>query len=224
MLQSRNDILKKLATDISKYSPIIIHGATGVGKSFFVNKLCKELCANGTIRNFKIRASWDVLDGMIQALCEQNLLSWENELLSSDIFVIDDLHCLQGKKATAKELNKIFRSVRAPIIITTSIPICIENFPNEDMVSFLNQGTLIDLNSLMPTDLPEYMEAALKECEFQLTKEALDWLASLKIPSFSVVDGMIHMLQLHNEYDGEIIDIESCERILAPLIQERTML
>ena len=224
MLQSRNDLLRKLATDISAYSPIIIHGAAGVGKSFFADKLCKELCANGTIRNYKIRASWDVLDGMIQALCEQNLLAWETELLSSDILVIDDLHCLQGKKATVEELNKIFRSVHAPIIITTSIPICIENFPNEDMVSFLNQGTQIDLNSLMPTDLPEYMDAVLKGCEFELTQEALDWLVNLKISSLAVVNGMVHILQLHHEYDGEIIDIESCKRILAPLFQERALL
>lgn len=224
MLQSRNDLLRKLATDISAYSPIIIHGAAGVGKSFFVDKLCKKLCADGTIRNFRIRASWDVLDGMIKALCEQNLLAWKNELLSSDILVIDDLHYLQGKKATAEELNKIFCSVHAPIIITTSIPICVENFPNEDMVSFLNQGTQIDLNSLMPTDLPEYMDAALKECEFQLTKEALDWLVNLKIPSLAVVNGIIHMLQLHTECDGEIIDIESCKRILTPLFQERALL
>lgn len=224
MLQLRIDIIKKLTTEISAYSPIIIHGVAGVGKSFFVDKLCKELCANGTIRNFKIRASWDVLDGMIQALCEQKLLAWKNELLSSDILVIDDLHCLQGKKATAEELNKIFRSVHVPIIITTAIPICIENFPNEDMVSFLNQGTLIDLNSLMPTDLPEYMEATLKECEFQLTKEAFDWLVNLKISSLAVVNGMVHMLQLHNEYDGEIIDIKSCKKILAPLLQESELL
>lgn len=219
MLQSRNDILKKLSADISAYSPMIIRGVAGVGKSFFVDRLCKELRCNGIIRNFKIYPSWEVLDGMLRALCEQNLFAWENELLSSDILVIDDFQCFRGKEATAEELNKIFRSFNASIIITTSIPICIKNFPNKDMVSFLNQGTQIDLDSLMSTDLLEYMATAQKNCKFRLTEEAFDWLINLNIPSLAVVNGIVHLLQLHTEYDGETIDIEDCKRIVTPLLQ-----
>lgn len=217
MLQSRIKILKKLADDISAYSPIIIYGASGVGKSSFLNALCKELCANGTAHNPNIYSSEDVF----QTLCEHKLLTWKNELLSSGILIIDDLQCLQGKKATAEELNKVFRSFNAPIIITTSIPICVEKFPNKDMVSFLNQGTQIDLNSLMSTDLPEYMREVLKNQKFHLTKEAFDWLAKLKIPSLAVVNGIVHLLQLHNEYDGEIIDIDNCKRILTSWITKK---
>ena len=48
MLASRKNLLKKLTFDNNRYSPIVIYGKSGVGKSFFVRELCNRLHENGT--------------------------------------------------------------------------------------------------------------------------------------------------------------------------------
>ena len=108
MLTSRIELFEKLASDINKYSPIVIQGEAGVGKSFFIEQLCRKLAEKGIIQEYTIRKSWDVLDDLICALSYHSMPEWKHDLLSSDIIVIDDFQYLDRKIVIAEELYKIF--------------------------------------------------------------------------------------------------------------------
>ena len=139
-------IIQQISEKIDTYSPIVLEGSAEINKSQIVEELCEGLCQKGRIKEYKIRYSWDVLDGLIMALCENNKILWKQELLSSEIIIIDDFHYLKEKTAIAEELYKIFKTANVPIIITTSIPITNENFYCEDLVAFLRKGTFVNLN------------------------------------------------------------------------------
>ena len=156
MLSSRTDLLKKATSNINQYSPLIIQGDAGVGKSFFLDSLCRELCRNGTIKEYTIRNSWDIINDMISALCEKHMDAWRREWFSAEIILIEDLHFLKGKSTILEELYQILRSVTVPVIITTSLPIACENFSCEDLVAFLNEGTQILLTAPSKEDIDEY--------------------------------------------------------------------
>ena len=97
MLQSRKNLLEKLSRDITTYSPIILQGEAGVGKTFFIKELCKKLVKNGTIKKYTIHKSWETMNSMIEAMRNKEYRSWCNKWLDEEIIVIDDFQFLVGK-------------------------------------------------------------------------------------------------------------------------------
>ena len=220
MLSSRTDLLKKAASNINQYSPLIIQGEAGVGKSFFLESLCRELCHDGTIKEYTIRNSWDIINDMISALCEKNMDAWRREWLSAEILVIEDLHFLKGKSATLEELYQIFRSVTVPIIITTSLPITRDNIPCEDLVAFLNEGTQILLTAPSKEDIDEYFCNMLQSSGIRLTDEANDWLRKQSIHSLAIAKGIVKTVQFYKENKDAMIGVDDCISILQPFLDQ----
>ena len=146
MTESAKNLIQKISTNINSLSPVVIEGSAKTNKREMLRELCDLLCQNGTITNYKTRYSWDVLDSLIQALCEHGMLEWKKDFLNSEIIVIEDFQYLKEKTAIAEELYKIFESANVPVIITTSIPVTNENFYCGDLVAFLQRGTIINLN------------------------------------------------------------------------------
>lgn len=220
MLSSRTDLLKKAASNINQYSPLIIQGDAGVGKSFFLESLCRELCRNGTIKEYKIRNSWDIINSMISALCEKNMDAWRREWGSAEIIVIEDFHFLKGKSATLEKLYQILHSAAVPIIITTSLPITCENIICEDLVAFFNEGTQIFLSAPSKEDIDEYLCSMLQSSGIRLTDEANDWLSKQLIPSLPIAKGIIKKLQLYQESKDDVISVDDCISILQPFLDQ----
>ena len=140
-------MLDLLLNGYSEKLPIVIQGNAETNKSQLVREFCDLLCQRGRIANYSCRNSWDVLDNLIQALCDHRVSEWKAELLSSEIIIIEDFQYIKEQTVIAEELYKIFKSSNIPIIITTSIPITKENFYCEDLVAFLNQGVKLQYST-----------------------------------------------------------------------------
>ena len=217
MLSTRKELLKKLVSDIHHYSPIVIQGESGVGKSFFVQELCHKLQGNGTVQDCKVCYAWNFIDSMIEALCKKRMDDWKKEYLTSDMIVIDDFQYIQGKVSTAEELYQIFSSVKTPIIITTSLPICAEYFPNNDLVQLLNGGTYIQLNSPSHEDIEEFLRQQIKEYNLHLSPKAYIWLTEQKINTFTMAKGIIKTLQLYCNCSDNIT-LTDCQQLIKHLL------
>ena len=216
MLSSRKDLLEKLVSNIDRYSPIVVKGESGIGKSHFVRELCHRLQENGTVKEYKACYAWEFIDSMIEALCKQRMAAWKSEFLTADMIVIDDLQYAQGKEATTAVLYQIFSSFNKPIVVASSLPICLENFPNTDLVQFLNEGTSIELNSPTPEDIAEFLSYQIKENNLHLSPQAYAWLTQQKINSLTTAKGIIKTLQLYQE--NEYITLANCQRLVRAVL------
>ena len=217
MLTSRIELFDKLVSDINKYSPIVIQGEAGVGKSFLARALCQRLKENGIIKEYTIRNSWDLVNGMICALCDKNMGSWRQEIVTSDIIVIEDFHFLKNKTATLEELYQIAQSTKAPIIITTSEPI--ESSYCDDLIAFLNAGAHIQLAQPTQAEIAEFLNFEIKANGIQLSTDANKWLME-NINSLTIAKGAIKTLCLYRENTDECITLEDCQRIVQPLLSQ----
>ena len=214
MLTSRKDLLEKLALDINHYSPIVIQGESGIGKSFFVRELCNRLHKNGTVKECKACYAWEFIDSMIEALCEKRMVEWKKEYLAADMIVIDDFQYAQNKVATTEELYQIFSSAKKPIIIASSLPICLENYPNNDLVQFLNAGTSIELNNPTSEDIEEFLGCQIKKNNLHLSPKAYIWITRQKINTLTTAKGIIKTLLLYRESENEYITLANCQRLV----------
>ena len=218
MLSSRKEILNKLADNISQYSPILVRGEAGIGKSFFLNELCQKLKERGKISEYEIRYSWDILDDLICSLADRNMEKWKQDLLSSQVIVIDDFQYLKEKVVIAEELYKIFCAAHVPSVIATTIPINQENFYSKDMVQFFNEGTNIQLDFLDCDDVIGILNRQIKLKDLHLSPQAYIWLAQQNITTLAMVKGIVKTLHLHRNSDDHYITLSECQQLITPLI------
>lgn len=217
MLASRTALLSKLADRINRVSIVIIYGEAGTGKTFFLEALCRELeKLNRTIEPV-IRNAWEVADSHFKALCDGDPAAWREDLLSSDAIIIDNFHVYKGQSVIAEELNKLFRSACRPIMITTSLPISEDNFPCPDLISFLRQGALVNLNVAPPPELAEHLHLSLKAADVKLSPEATEWLMH-NISSITAISGIVNTLELYRETSGEAMTLADCKKLILPLL------
>ena len=217
MISSRITMLQKLSAEIDTYSPLIIYGNAGMGKSYFARELCERLCQTGRIENYRIYPTWEFINTMIEALSNQGRASWRDNFIAYDLIVIDDYQYFSGKSASAEELYHILSAMEVPVIITTSAPIWEVDVACDELTAYLSAGAVVNLNDTCSADSAEYLHHFLQDNAIRLTTETVDWLLRQHIPSLAVVKGIVRTLELYQEKTDLPMDIAECQRILAPL-------
>ena len=87
-------------------SPLVIHGASGVGKSHLLQSLCgrfRELHPEATT---VILSAEQFTTGFLQALHGSGLPGFRRACRGADVLVIDDLQFFVGKRATLMEVQQ----------------------------------------------------------------------------------------------------------------------
>ena len=214
MIRSRTEILTKLSAGIYDFSPVVIIGESGTGKTYFAKKLCNVLRDNGLVHNYNIKPAWEFTQSMIEALTNHEMNTWRKQFASSEIIVLDDLQYLSQKSASSEELYQFLCSVDVPVVITSSVPPTKEFFVCSDLVAYMSAGTHVNLNETLRTDTKEYLQSCLSDHSVNLTNEAMDWLLQQELSTIAMVKGIVRTLELYQESSNTILDITESQKLL----------
>ena len=213
----KNDLIDILSSKLDYFSPIVVTGNSGVGKTRFLEMLKEELSDNQDENAIEIYNAEVISSSMLSALRSANMDAWRESFKKNSILMIDDFNYLGGKSSAQEELLSILRSVDVPIIISISRPISCGGFSDE-MVSFFDNATHIHLKEPSHTEISEYIIKLLKDNGVRLSEEALNWLLSQNIESYAKAQGIIKTLSLYCSSYEKIVDIEICKEIITPMI------
>ena len=217
MITSRQDILLKLASDIHAYSPIVIQGESGVGKSFFLHALCEQLIKNQAIKNYKVLYAWEIQNDIIDALSNSSINTWRQRFQASDVIAIDEFQYTRDKLVMSELLYQELRSTNKPIILTTTVPIISNIFENQDLVSLCREGIPIILEAPTQDELIWILKMKLQACSICITVEAWEWLKTQNIAALGSVNSMIKILKCNCE-EGTAIDLDLCQKLMKPIL------
>ena len=106
---------------ITNHRNIIIQGATGTGKSYITNALCRYVIEEGyTARYMRM---YDLLTEMVQADLEDKLTNYLKKIAKLDVLVIDDFLLTPTTQDEQKYLMEIFelRSRNRSLIISSQM-------------------------------------------------------------------------------------------------------
>jgi DNA replication protein DnaC len=106
---------------ITNHRNIIIQGATGTGKSYITNALCRYVIEEGyTARYMRM---YDLLTEMVQADLEDKLTNYLKKIAKLDVLVIDDFLLTPTTQDEQKYLMEIFelRSRDRSLIISSQM-------------------------------------------------------------------------------------------------------
>ena len=212
MIKNRIELVDKLSENIAQYSPVVIQGDDGVGKSFFLEMLCEKLIANNTIKNYLIQSSWEYQKNLIKAIEDYKTHKFIDSYLSFDLIAIDDIQCLAERVTTTQEeLLHIFKTFKKPIIITTNCAIEDCSF-RDDFVQFLSEGTSITLNRPSKQDVLDMLIRHIGDAGIILTVEAIEWLKTQSVDTISKSKGIFKKIKLYS--DKKNIDLNEIKEIL----------
>lgn len=98
----------------SRYNPVFVHGAPGVGKTHLLNALGNELLAmsGGSLRVACVDAR-DFVEELIEALGEGKIEQWRARYRAVDVLMLDGVQACIGKERTQEELFHLFNGLYA---------------------------------------------------------------------------------------------------------------
>jgi chromosomal replication initiation ATPase DnaA len=118
-VSSSNQLAVRAADDIvadpgKRYSPLFVHGPSGVGKTHLLNAIGNELVdGSGGASAVACISAQVFMDELIEALQEGSVDRWRARYRSADALLIDDIQFVAGKERTQEELFHVFNSLHA---------------------------------------------------------------------------------------------------------------
>lgn len=96
----------------TRYNPLFVHGAAGVGKTHLLNALGNELLAmsGGSLRVACVDAH-DFVEELIEALGDGSIEQWRARYRAVDVLMLDDVQACVGKERTQEELFHLFNGL-----------------------------------------------------------------------------------------------------------------
>jgi len=97
--------LKENFRNPGHFSPLLIYGPTGVGKSHLLNAICRRFRGEGKLRCCISLTAEQFLNEFVYGLRKSGLPMFRRKFRDLDLLAIDDIHYLAGKTATINEVN-----------------------------------------------------------------------------------------------------------------------
>lgn len=178
-------------------SPILFCGPTGTGKTHLLEGIVSG-CRKRKLRTLLLTAD-QFTSLFIEALQGQGLPSFRRKYRDVDVFVLDDIQFLPGKRATLVELQHTISEIErahGQVVLASDRPLAELNGLGPDLVSRIQAGMVC---SLAPVDAATRKTILLNQmCErhISLEPEVVDALAGALPGDGRLVRGALNRIEL----------------------------
>ena len=181
-----------------KYNPLVIYGATGVGKTHLLNALGNELIGlRGGATTVACVSARQFTEELIAALRDGTIERWRARYRVVDVLIIDDVHECAGTERTQEELFHIFNALyaggRQIVLSMRCAPKHIDGL--EDRLRSRFEGGLVVEMQAPDHVLRERLYArALAAAEVRHDRSLVDYLAARAVASVLEISSTVQRL------------------------------
>lgn len=201
---------KKMASGAATFSPLYIYGAAGCGKSLLAKCINSE--SGG---NVLMMTGARFVAEFLRAIREQSIFAFKDFCRKCDTFILDDVHALAGKRATADEFTNLLMDLIAAkknIVITSNVaPNNLSGFDRR-LQSLLASGLVADLIPVGADVKQEMLKRAGVDANIAET------LAARVSGDGHMIAGVAKKIQTYVELMGERVTITIAERLLGDVM------
>jgi len=209
---------KKIPSE-TKYHLLVIHGASGMGKTHVSNAICHELIQKKI--HFLYQTADKFVYDYVKAVRAGKIDLLENTFNEIEAFIIDDIQAIAAKVQTQEFFLKILTSLlqkkRKVVITLDKTPQFLKGITDR-IRSKLDGGLILSLQ--MPNK-ETLRSIIIKKANFygihDLSDEIIDFISSCVNNSVREIDGFIIKLAAHYEFNKKNMDIKE----IRSLIQQR---
>jgi len=203
-----------------KYNPLFIYGGVGLGKTHLLhaighailekNRYLKVLCTNAE----------KFTNEFVDAIRSGTMEKFNKNYRNLDVFLIDDIQFIAGKKGTQEAFFHIFNSLHQAdkqIVITSDRPPKTIPTLEDRMVSRFEWGLIADI---IPPGLEmrlAILRAKCQEKKFFLSDEILNYLANQITNNVRELEGVLNRLMVYRDFHGIELDLAVTKSIINSL-------
>ena len=159
------------------YNPLVLHGATGTGKTHFLHAIGYELSKKFGQENIFVTNGVRLSRGIQRYMMEGNLPKFEKFISSVKALLIDDIHLISVNEQNREQLSKLLNTFRAQnkqIVITSKYPP--ENLAKlEELLNFkLDSGWISDLKQANGPARNRIIQQMLANNNIELSNEDIN--------------------------------------------------
>jgi chromosomal replication initiator protein len=187
-----------------RYNPLVIVGATGVGKTHLLHALGNALAAN---RNGPIAclSAHEFTSDLIEAIDRDAVGAWRARYRTAVAFLLDDVHLVGDKDRTQDELFVLFNwlmEAGRQMIFTSAVPLTDMVGVEARLRTRLEGGLVVDLPA-PDRDIRQHVIERLLDGKLpQADVELINYLGSRPAESVRTVHGLVQRVLAAAETQG----------------------
>ncbi len=203
---------KKIALSDSSFSQLFLYGPSGSGKSMLLDCIC-----NATDKNIVRMSGGQFVADFARALRDRTIFSFKDICRNCDMFILDDVCALAGKRATTEEFLQLIMDLKSAgknIVLTANCaPNALNGFDRR-IQSLFASGLAVDVIA------PNAYVRRLMLIRGGVDMVVADELAKQINGDGHLVNGIINKIKTYTELMGERVNMDIASRLLADVLNK----
>ena len=208
-----------------EYNPILLYGGSGLGKTHLMQAIGNFIYNNGG-EKLKICyvSAESFTNEFTMSIKEGKTNSFKNKYRNLDVLLLDDIHFLQGKESTQKELFYTFNALhekKAQMVFTCDRPIKeIKNMATR-LVSRLANGLCIDLQPPSYETRVAILQKKIDLMDKTLSQDIIEYIAKNIETNVRDLEAALHKVFGYADLVGKTPDHEITKHLLKDVMDSR---
>jgi chromosomal replication initiator protein len=205
------------------YNPLFIYGSTGLGKTHLLHAVGNLVLQHNPKAVVTYISSERFMNELIYCLRFAKMWDFRQKYRNCDVFLVDDIQFISGKKSTQEEFFHTFNTLYAAkkqIVITSDL------FPKdipdiEDRLRNRFQWGLIA--DIQPPSIEHRIAILYNKAEklgIRLAKDVAEYIAKHAKRNVRELEGALHRINAYSRLQGEEISLSLVAKTFKDVISE----
>ena len=204
-----------------KTNPILIYGGVGLGKTHLMQAIGNEILKNSTEpKKICFIQTESFLNEFSSSIINKTTEKFKRKYRSLDVFLLDDIHFLNGKSGLQEELFYVFEALhkkKSQMVFTCDRPLNEIGNMTERLVSRLGSGACLDLHIPNFDTRKAIIYKKLENKDKALPEEIIDYIAKTVETNIRDLESALNKIIMYTEFVSPNITIEIVQQQLSNL-------
>ncbi|GAB4168102.1 MAG: chromosomal replication initiator protein DnaA [Calditrichia bacterium] len=225
-LAIKNNIFAKkaamaVASNPGMYTPLVIYGSTGVGKTHLLQAIGNQVCQKNSNDKVVYITAERYAQQYVRAMKSKDLEPFVDFFRNADVLLIDDIHFLGGKKKLQEEL---FHTINDRLLHGAQVVVSCNKPPAQlpqfeaEFVSRLQSGLIVDLKVPDEESRLSIIYDYFEKQDVHIEKNIARYIAKQIRQNVSELEGFLIRLIAHVSLMNEEITLDLVKKTMIELL------
>jgi len=205
------------------YNPLFIYGGVGLGKTHLLQAIGNKILIDDPHKKILYVSCEKFTNDYITAIRSGKADDFTKKYRSVDILLIDDIQFISGKEQTQEAFfhtfNELHQNNKQVVISSDRPPKAISALEHR-LVSRFEWGVIADVSIPDLETKIAIIETKLKEKEFELNHDIVEYLASVIHNNIRELEGAINKITAHSQLRNKVLDLDEIKQIISSIITD----